>query len=284
MQSSIRSIVVPIDGSSFAERAIPTAKLLARLLGVCVGVVRFVGAADRGDTADDSYLETIAAQRQLEWFYAAEYDDVAAGIVAVTEEHDGLICMSTHGHGRSKAIMGSQAEETLRRSSAGVVLVGRNYQRNSLQHLHSLVVAVDGTIESETVCAEAARWAVRLSIPLRFVTVAEGVDGAPRIVHPFRHRFGSRENAGLYIDELVSRFQRPGLGVYGNVLFDPISPACGLGDFLTDNLDSLLVISARLRTGMQRFLHGSNAGDIIDSSPVAVVVFTSPLEESTAQL
>lgn len=80
MQSSFSTVLVPLDGSSYAERAIEPARKLAAMLNIRLGVVQCVGEADRGDNADDSYLESVARDRPLAWYQTARYTDVSAWI------------------------------------------------------------------------------------------------------------------------------------------------------------------------------------------------------------
>jgi nucleotide-binding universal stress UspA family protein len=277
MQSFPSTILVPLDGSTFAERAIEPARKLAAMLNFRVGVVQCVGEADRGDTADDSYLEVVTQERHLGWYQVAEYNDVPAGILAAAKERNAMVCMSTHGHGRAEVVMGSRAEEILRRCDEGartnlpVVLVGRAYEPDSPQKLRSLVAPLDGTTRSETVCEFAVQWAIRLELALRFVTVVE--EGESGLDHSRPPRFGPLGDPKEYIDAVVKKYQRPGLVVTGEILFDPLSPASGLSQLLRDGLDSLVVMTTRFRTGMQRLLHGSHAGDIIDTSPVMILLY-----------
>ena len=287
MQSCPSAVLVPVDGSAYAERAIEPARKFAAMLNISVGAVQCVGAEDQDDAVDDSYLESITQDRHLTWYQAAEYTDVPAGILAAAKERNAIICMSTHGHGRGEAIMGSHAEEILRRSTessqAGVVLVGRAYEAESPQRFRSIVVPLDGTSVNESVCERAAQWAIRCNVALRFVTVVEETEPSLRADHPYPHRFGPAGDPKEYIDAVVKRFERPGLVVTGEVLLDPLSPASGLEKLLRDGLDSLVIMPTHFRTGMQRLLHGSHAGDIIDLSPVLVLVYGETAQDKIEQ-
>ncbi len=92
MQSSfISTVLVPLDGSSYAERAVEPVRKFAAMLNIRVGAVQCVGEADQGDYADGSYLESVYLEsvtqdRHLAWYQAAQYTDVPAWIGATPDE------------------------------------------------------------------------------------------------------------------------------------------------------------------------------------------------------
>jgi len=140
-------IVVPLDGSELAERALPDAERLARLISAPIHLLRVVDltllpwygqfemsmeyAATEQMLADDSdaastYLQTIAERL------------TASGLTAVTEVRRGptsrslidatkpgdLIVMASHGRsGMTRWFLGSVAEEILRHATVPVLLV-----------------------------------------------------------------------------------------------------------------------------------------------------------------
>lgn len=140
-------ILVPIDGSELAERALTEAEQLARLTGaqlLLVRVVSFpnVSAAGLGawemqqsalaqlveqDTAEaTSYLDEV--QRRISAEGLAVKSEVRRGLVVPgildgTRPGD-LIVMSTHGRGGIKRwFLGSVAEDIVRQSAVPVLLV-----------------------------------------------------------------------------------------------------------------------------------------------------------------
>lgn len=91
MQSSFSTVLVSLDGSSYAERAIEPARKFAAMQNIRVGAVQCVGEADKGDNADDSYLESVYLEsvtqdRHLAWYRAAQYTDVPAWIGATPDD------------------------------------------------------------------------------------------------------------------------------------------------------------------------------------------------------
>jgi nucleotide-binding universal stress UspA family protein len=158
-----RTILVPLDGSSFSERALPVATALARATGGKLVLVRaasasvlpgahssdlqdrhiekedmFIsadaGGAGRGEAQIRSieeaerYLESIAgrlAEQGLQAKVAVPYAAAAEGILTeIAVQGADLVVMCTHGRsGLGRWIYGSVAEEVLAHSPVPVLLV-----------------------------------------------------------------------------------------------------------------------------------------------------------------
>lgn len=264
-----RTVLVPLDGSGFAERAIGPAKVLAERLDVGVGVVQVV---DDEKDADDEYLTKVAREHGLAWHHTAVDDDVAGGILAVAEARDAAVCIATHGHGRAAAVIGSTLEALLARSEEPVVAVGRGVDTRRIRRIDRIVVALDGSDEAEALCRPAIEWARRLGLVVNLITVVGEPMTSLRDEKP-RRAFGLDEPEP-YIASVVERHRTEGVEVVGEVLTDPISPASGLGTLLRDVPHSVLATATHNRSGTARLLHGSVAASIVDAAPVPVVMFT----------
>jgi nucleotide-binding universal stress UspA family protein len=142
------SILVPLDGSALAERALPFARLLAPLLGAGLHLLRVV-PDDESEwaAADDpaAWVE-VGGARASRWERAAVYLDQqsvslrssglpvavdvrvgapAAAIVSVAARHQtALITMATHGYGRLKRwALGSVADAVVHTAATPILLV-----------------------------------------------------------------------------------------------------------------------------------------------------------------
>jgi nucleotide-binding universal stress UspA family protein len=138
-------ILVPLDGSRLAERALPPAEELARLMKAPLYLVRVVDPAEleasgseatlgRGvsspllsdeGAAAQAYLERIVA-REMAWGLSASsevrYGVAAREIVAMTRPGD-LLAIGTHDRGgMARWFLGSVAEAVARRSSVPILL------------------------------------------------------------------------------------------------------------------------------------------------------------------
>ena len=142
-----RRIVVPVDGSELAERALPQAEALARLTGAPLHLVRVVDLTSMARYGTIGlHAEVTAFQRLLANEEAVARDDLARtarglrdrGVSVTTEERRGdaateivaatepgdVIVMATHGRGGvTRWFLGSVAEEVARHAPVPVLLV-----------------------------------------------------------------------------------------------------------------------------------------------------------------
>jgi nucleotide-binding universal stress UspA family protein len=172
------AIVVPLDGSEFAQRARRVAAPLAERFGC--GVVEV--------TAEHEPALTICAT-------AAE----SAGRV---------VCMSTHGRGRARrAVLGSVAEAVMAATVEPVLLVGRHCADDWLDVGRGVVVGVDGSSAGAPATAAACSWAAALALDVWLVHVVHPFDNdaaahAHRVLDPLAEQVRA---AGLRAHPAVAR-------------------------------------------------------------------------------
>lgn len=128
-----QKILVPLDGSPFAEGILPEVKELARPLGATFVLVRVASAPPVADlqrrAMDEASLYLQAKQEALEkeGFQVqteVRYGDAAEEILSCAVWNDiDLITMATHGRGGLRRwLLGSVAEKVLRGSDIPVLL------------------------------------------------------------------------------------------------------------------------------------------------------------------
>jgi len=141
-------IIVPLDGSAFAEEALPVAYALARSTGGSVTLVRAVPPLSYGppygyslvvspasdEVTDEmqqsrlqaahAYLEGVAKQFPGTTIHVSEGRPETVITQVSERENAALVVMTTHGRtGLPRFVMGSVALATLRRGLAPVLLV-----------------------------------------------------------------------------------------------------------------------------------------------------------------
>jgi nucleotide-binding universal stress UspA family protein len=139
-------IIVPLDGSAFAEQALPMTVTLADVMGLPVHLVRVVdfdpvrGAVEAGVVTANAYVKAHAADISLADTYLAEQVQILRNKdVATTSElrtgapasellnaiHAGdLVVLTTRERGGiQRWFLGSVAEELVRRAAGPVLLV-----------------------------------------------------------------------------------------------------------------------------------------------------------------
>ena len=131
-------IVVPLDGSSLAEKVLDRVEELARIQGGKVQLLRvaFFSSLPGLDAEEyelkvvrraEEYLDKISAGltgRGLKVSTHVRYGDAAEEILAHAEKYGSIIVMTTHGGGGlTRWAMGSVADKVIRRSAKPVLLI-----------------------------------------------------------------------------------------------------------------------------------------------------------------
>ena len=141
-----KTVVVPLDGSTFAERALrPAAEvarragahvvvMTARLGGVVVEPLRYLEEAARAAGIEEP--EPVVVEGRL----------AAGAIASVACEHpDAAVVMTTHARDKLRqALFGSVAEEVLGAASTPALLVGPSVPDEPVE-LAELIVCLDGS-------------------------------------------------------------------------------------------------------------------------------------------
>lgn len=270
----VAHVLVPLDGSPFAERALPVAAWVSAGLAADTHFVEVV-PCEAGEEAEAAirYLDGVARSHRAATWDVVERDDVGAALAdAVAGPPGRLACLATHGRGRSLPL-GSVAVFLLEHSGRPVVLVGPN-ARVATADDAPIVVAVDGTTRDEILLPVALGWAARLRRPLEVVTVAEPAPPGYRDTSPSRRARGPAEPE-RYVESLAARAGSEGIAVEGRVVYDPVSVRDGLVSFL-DRTAALVVLGTRHRPGLGRMVLGSEAVRVVHDAPVPALVVPVP--------
>lgn len=254
-------ILVPLDGSDIAERALRPALTLAERTGVPLRVI-MRAAQDDGEAA--AYLDAVADRHA--GVAGVETTLVRHGSVpdAILEGVglDTLVCMSSHGRGRvAGALLGGVADALLRTTDLPVLVVGPRVEDIALAG--RVVACLDGSSESERVLEPAHAWAAAFGLPLWLVGVAE--PGAPA---EWTTAGDAMESAALA--RLAGRL--PGAVEWET--FHSRHPARELVERSASAAapTSMLVMASHGRTGWDRLRLGSVTAAVVHDAPVPVLV------------
>jgi nucleotide-binding universal stress UspA family protein len=256
-------ILVPLDGSSSAERALGPAIDLVHRTGVPLRVLSralpadkeelteyLAGVADR--FAGETDIETLVVDRD------SIPDAIAEGI-----DLDTLVCMSSHGRGGlARAMIGSVAEALLRTMFQPALVIGPQVSEG--RSLAGRVVAcIDGSDESQRTVEPARRWAQMLGAPLWLVEVADP-DAAIELA----------KAGDVYETAEVARVARRVGGVDGWDVLHDTDPARALADLAASTAEStaLLVMATHGRTGWDRVRLGSVTASTVHHATAPVLV------------
>lgn len=140
----IGRIIVAVDGSPFAERALPVAGWLARLLAADLHLVEVAGSEEEAEGAN-RHLDSVARRFPTTSWDVVRDQDVARGLaLTIARIPRSLACLATHGRDRTAALVGSVAMALLESRDRPVLLVGPRARPVSA-HLPIAVAVDDGT-------------------------------------------------------------------------------------------------------------------------------------------
>lgn len=263
-------LVVPVDGSSAAWAAVPIA---ARMAAAVDGKLDVVTVVDRLADIGPAQAELVAGLEQFDDLpvlpvpYVLASDVVASALADHIEGLDGAtVLMSSHGHGRSAAVLGSITDEVLRRTFGPIVVIGPSVDTATAGRLcGTYVVPLDGSETGERIVPIAEAWAIEFgAVPWLVEVVEPGLTVADDV---FESAYTARVAATVH--------ERTGREVEFEVLHGD-RPAAAIVDFATSNEASLIFASTHGRTGLERLRIGSVAADVVRHARCPVVLHRPP--------
>jgi nucleotide-binding universal stress UspA family protein len=259
-----KTLIVPLDGSTAAERAVTVATRLAGRLESCdlVLVSADVQAADRH--AD--YIHALAHDLTATVSVRGEsHAGDAAGVIArlVEREPDAAVCMTTRGRGRvAGPLLGSTATDVLRLVDVPVLLVGPHCHDDWWHQPPRLVACWAGN-DSDPVLAPAITWSNALGMDVSLVCVFHPLD-VPATVDP-----ASEFTAALR--QLDAAHQDiPTVALHEEL------PAAAIAEYTRTLPASLIALTTRARNGVGRAVLGSVALDVVHQSACPVLAVRTP--------
>lgn len=270
-------ILVPLDGSSFADQAIPYADALAG--GACQLILLEVGE----DEADEFAL----AERHAGACHRLEtaVGDPADQILRAAEDFGaGMIVMTTHGRGAlGRWAFGSVADKVTRLAPVPVLVVHPNGEDRTpgMPLVGRVVVPLDGSELAASALPAAEALARRLGLPIHLVSVVDADRLVPVELAPAA-AFGAsvieRDLADMTAaarEALASHGERlRAAGVTTTWAVWEGSPYLVLADALRPG--DVVVMASRGQRGMARWLLGSVSEKLIREGPAPVLLIPAP--------
>lgn len=263
------SLLVALDGSLFAERAVAPACSLAARLGIGVELWSAVPSAAEAEERR-ARLRALAATCGARWDVVVTDRPIDAIPAAAAGDANRLICLATHGHDRTAGLVHSVSAAVVAASDGPVLLVGPAVATRP-QARGGVAVCVDGSPESEAVIPVAAAWAAALGVGLQVVTVAEPVPESVRQPGHYPRLHGPHGDADAYVEALASAWSGD-VPVTGRVLYDPVDVDGALADAFAADPPDLVVMGTRSPRGLRRLIFGSTAAALSHRSPAPVLV------------
>jgi nucleotide-binding universal stress UspA family protein len=291
-----RTLIVPLDGSSEAEQALPCAMRLARSSGARVVLVRAVlGPAPTGFdweqqqlravSSAETYLAEVASKlaSRVQILTTTPYGDARTKLLEAVDEFSAdAIVMATHGRtGMSHLIRGSVAEAVLAQSPVPVLLLHARpdgvVPPPSDMISARILVALDGSEFAEA-ALPVARHLLGTAGELVLVSVVAPPDhverdeiGRPRAYLDQQEEALKRE-AFEYLRIVLAELKQGDPDLHATIDVRVGEPAEGIVVAEADRGADLVVMSTHGRTGLGRAFMGSVAGEVLRTGNVPVVL------------
>jgi nucleotide-binding universal stress UspA family protein len=283
-----QKILVPLDGSEIAEKALPYAKSIAKLKNsnLTLFAVSLSIFVDRRDRLFTSYLEVNADDLKAEGIdtsTAMGYGDVAEQIIEYANNNKiDLIVMATHGYsGAKKWMFGSITIKVLYGTSIPVLLIKSKSPAVSTE-FNRILVPVDGSPFSES------------TFPY-VVDLAQNTDKEVLLLHicepPVVPSYGSRpinqkwkkyrdemweeleKLSDTYLDKIMADMKRKGVKVKSRVVKAQTGEVTKtiLEISREENIE-LTIMATQGRTGVNRLVYGNVANKMVEEMPQPVML------------
>jgi len=231
-----QDILIPLDGSSRAEKVLPIAARLAQVTAGTVSLFQAVwppgvymasvGEIVLPDLLDETvpaakvYLESVAQKRSLESVRTETRVVIGhpaeAIIAAVNAGNTDLVVICSHGYtGQMRWSMGSIAEKVARHVPSPIFILYEDSalltELDAIPHSSvRILVPLDGSHHAEVVLAKAAMLATALSAPAHGeLHLTHVVSARGREVRSLDEEL---ERTGHYLRTVIERMQRHGSG------------------------------------------------------------------------
>jgi nucleotide-binding universal stress UspA family protein len=310
------SILVPLDGSPFAEQALPFALGLAGRAGAGLHLVRAhiplvyatgvvvldLDADQRVKEREVAYMDGLARALTAMPPHVRVSAEVLDALVAPTLAEQlaalktDLIVMATHGRGPiSRMWLGSTADALVRTASVPLLLIrpsepatgtsaGAPALRQPSPPFRRMLIALDGSSLAEkalTPALEIGRLMGATCTLLRVVEPVMQVDITPEWSVPA----GVDETltqqlcdqADAYLKEISQRLRGEGVDCQTRVVAHP-QPAAAILDEARDQQADLIALATHGRGHLKRFFLGSVADKVVRGASTPVLVYRPPAE------
>lgn len=291
-------LLVPTDFSACAEQALVHAKRFARSHDAELHLLHVIPVApahpmlgvqatpaERTDQVRNRLAEAVEAHDLDETsstLVVEHGEGVASTLLNYAEAQNvDLLVIGTHGRrGVRRLLLGSTAEEILRRADRPVLAVRQREEGDEIVPVGRILVPVDLSAHSKQALWHAVALAQRYDARIDLVHVVEPFSSYDP-AEPYQAALPSDANVLPAVEEnvrdelqaLAGELPLPDEKV--RVYVGQGAPVPFIVDVATDEDVDLIVLSSHGRTGLERFLLGSVAEKILRTAPCPVFVVKS---------
>lgn len=295
-----RKVVVPLDGSPFAEQALPHALGIVRRAGASLDLVHvhvlyvleehFAARYSYDPELDEEQKqkEQLYLEGTAKWLAAASPVPVTAAVVSgldadgilqrAQDSKADLIVMTTHGRGPlGRFFLGGVADELIRQAAVPVLLVHPRDPAPGVVPeplLEHMLVPLDGSALAERVLGPALNL-LRLwkgSCTLLRVIEASPTSIAGQPDQPRAPEEKREVEARAYLEKIAGRLRDEGVSVQTRVVVAPHAAAAILEEAQAHRCD-FIALATHGRSGLRRMLLGSVADKVVRGTSTPVLVY-----------
>ena len=271
---AFRKILVPLDGSEIAEKAIPYARAASRKRESTITLLTVIAASEERDHPMEAYLAEKAEALESEGVRvstAVARGEPAKEIVEYADENAmDLIVISSHGYsGIKRRIIGSVAQEVLHGTCVPVLLVKPGDAKPGEVEFRKVIVALDGSPFSETSILYAEQLMKGTGAEVVLLRVSD-----PPIVPPtwsrdaesHRREYQQRMTAELqqqaveYLEKAKGAFSRKRIKVRPHAVVGTAAET--IMELAQKEKADVVALTTHGRSGVSRWVHGSVASKI----------------------
>ena len=299
---SIRSILVPLDGSELSEQAITFATTLARSSRASIRLLSvvpdpfvldpgllpapFAEEIARAHVAVEEYVDGV-----VERFSASSgvriSGEVALGapadciVEAIRRTGADLVVMTSHGRGGfTRFWLGSVTDAVVRRATVPVLVIKSDKPQPTSSGLHlvsGVLVPLDGSPLAEIAIEPAVQMAKVLDAPIKLLLVLENPLHMSPGFAPYSLQyepvvaFAQKEQAERYLEGVANGIRARGFFV-DVATSDRLGVAGAIVDFEREHVHGLIVLATNARGGWKRLAIGSVADKVMRHAECPVLL------------
>jgi nucleotide-binding universal stress UspA family protein len=270
------SILIPVDASELSARAV--AMCDAVIPGPAERtLLRIVTSHDiaTSDVGEEAYLEAERARLEALGGDAARVviqcgEDPVEGILAEIEASSpALVACMTHGRsGVRRWVLGSVAEQVVRRSRVPVLL-GSAHAPTPIGAVRRILVPLDGTVGGDDAIEPGIALARTHDAEL-VLFEAGWVDPVDNPRAEAEREANARAELSAELNEAVGRLTAQGVRARGHAVLD--HPDMGILRAIDNDDVDLVVMSTHGHKGLKRWVLGSVAERVVRTSSVPVLL------------
>lgn len=302
-----RRLLVPLDGSALAERAISPAFAIARSLDndtpctlhlfrvvppllMTIDPTLYAETLSFAEEEAREYL--LAIQNEWESDQTPAVAEVETGPVAESIIHYAqkkqinLIVMSSHGRsGIGRWVYGSVAEKVMRQACCATLIIRQPKEAAPLDTFRHILVCLDGSTLAEQVLTPILVLSRTMQAQVTFLRVVPPSHMAVETLalEQFLEQVEKIEqhNARIYLSQLLKCLPTGESPIHLEVVMGP--PAESIIDYAQENDVDLIAMCSHGRSGLSRWVYGSVAEKVLRGASCSTFIIRGEEEPVAGQ-